>query len=446
MKLTWTVRTRITAAAGVAMLAAYSIVATLMIFEVTELNNDADSIQAAVVVLGVVTALDDGGGVDDLVRNGLVDDATVVIIEDGEVVSSGGPQSEALTDMVAGSSNGLGSEGDVIDVAGTRHAHVEAPCSPGAHSDCIIVVAVPTDGFVSTLLDNIWTVLALAAITSLATITVVWWIVGRALRFLDGLSSEVNEISDSRDPHRLSRPQGDDEVRRLVDTLNDMLGRLHDAQRQEQRFLADASHELRSPVTAISITTENVAADPERRSSDATWERLTAEADRLRRVVDQLLTLSTTEQSAPMMEPVDVASVVRGHVASLGTSMQVDITLEVRGLAFAITTEGHADRVCSNLLGNAVRHARTAVHVDIAATTDRVVLRISDDGPGVPPDRRDDVFDAFTRLDDARTADGGGSGLGLAIARSAARACGGDIVLEGPNTFVCSLPAPPDTT
>lgn len=433
----WTMRTRITVAAAAAMLVAYSIVATLMISEVVELNNDADSIQAAVAVLVVATSLSDGGDLGDQLGADLAAGASVVVIENGDVVYRSGAGADVLAAIT-----GELDDGEVIDIDGTPHAQIEAPCAPGTTDECIIRTAVPTEGFLSTLRDNIWTVLGLAGIVVLATGSVVWWTVGRALRFLDGLSSEVNEISDSRGPHQLSRPQGDDEVRRLVDTLNDMLSRLHDAQRQEQRFLADASHELRSPVTAISITTDNVADDPARRSSDATWERLTTESARLRRVVDQLLTLSTTEQANPVAEPVDLAAVVRGHVASLSGGTSVEFGLEVRGLPFAMATEGHGDRVCSNLLGNAVRHARTAVTVTITHTADTIALRVSDDGPGVPTERRDDVFDAFTRLDDARTADQGGSGLGLAIARSAARACGGDIVLEGPNDFVCTLPAP----
>ncbi|MFK7917033.1 MAG: ATP-binding protein [Ilumatobacter sp.] len=435
-----TLRLRIAAAATGAVLVAYAAVAALMLAEVVELNNDADSIQAAVSTLVVVSALADNEDLDAALDANLEPGGSVVIVEREEITFRSGP----FADELAGIADGVDVD-DVVQLDGNAHAWIVAPCAPSSLDDCTVRVAVPTDGFGNTLVDNLWIVLGLAAAALLITGSTVWWSVGRALRFLDALSTEVNEISDSRTPHRLSRPHGDDEVRRLVDTLNNMLERLHRARGHEQRFIADASHELRSPVAAISITTENVVLDPTRRSSDATWERLTTETIRLQRVVEQLLTLAATDQRTAILEPVDLASIVRSHATRLAATSTVHIETTVTGAPFAMSTAQHVDRVCSNLLSNAVRHATSRVDVLVSHATRVITLEVSDDGPGIPESRREDVFEAFTRLDAARTADAGGAGLGLAIARAAARDCGGDVTLRGANHFVCEFAAP-DTT
>ncbi len=264
---------------------------------------------------------------------------------------------------------------------------------------------------------------------------VTWWITGRALRPVESMRAEVETISAGDLAHRIEEPATRDEIARLAATLNTMLARLQEAQLRQRRFVSDAAHELRSPVAAIRQHAEVSIAHPGSAPADVLARVVLEEALRLQRLADDLLFLARLDEGAKATtEPVDLDDLVLAEAARLrsASSLRIDTT----GIA-AARVAGRADelaRVVRNLADNAARHARGTVAFSLSDEGRRVVLTVDDDGPGVPPDARDRVFERFVRLDESRAQDDGGSGLGLAIIRDVTIAHGGTVELtEAPS-------------
>jgi signal transduction histidine kinase len=258
----------------------------------------------------------------------------------------------------------------------------------------------------------------------------VWFLVGRVLRPVEAIRSEVDRITASRLDRRVPEPPTGDEVARLAATMNAMLERLAGSADRQRRFVADAAHELRSPLARIRTELEVDAAHPETADPGATAASLLAETVTLQHLVDDLLLLARGDAGAldVMKRPVDLDEVVLTRVAG-SPGGRVDVT-GVRPVQVA-GDSGQLQRAVGNLLDNAVRHARDRVLVTLVERPDsRAELVVADDGPGVPEADRDRVFERFTRLDDARSARDGGAGLGLAIARDIAERHGGTLSIE----------------
>jgi signal transduction histidine kinase len=221
---------------------------------------------------------------------------------------------------------------------------------------------------------------------------------------------------------------------------------VEEAAERERRFVADASHELRSPLTRIRSEIEVDLAHPERADLAATQRSVLEEATALELLVDDLLHLARSDAGrAPAVDAaVDLDDIVLRHVARLRADGRVRVdasdvsAAQVRGDAAAL------DRAVANLVDNAARHATTTVTLTLAEHDGAAVLGVGDDGPGIPVDRRDVVFERFARLDDARSRTTGGTGLGLAIAREVARHHGGDVTIDAEHAdgarFVLRLP------
>jgi signal transduction histidine kinase len=280
---------------------------------------------------------------------------------------------------------------------------------------------------------------------------VVWWAVGRALRPVEDIRTRVDEISAARLDRRVPESETADEIARLARTMNAMLGRLQDAADQQRAFVADASHELRSPLARMRMELEVDAAHPETADGAATAASVLAETVALQQLVDDLLLLARGDAGALDVvdhRPVDLDEVVRTQGAGVP---RVDVggvrPVQVPG------DPGQLQRAVANLLDNAVQHAREHIVVTLREEPDGwAELVVADDGPGVSPADRDRVFERFTRLDDARSVRDGGAGLGLAIARDIAERHGGTLTVasdpasDGPPgaRFVLRLPAWPD--
>jgi signal transduction histidine kinase len=260
---------------------------------------------------------------------------------------------------------------------------------------------------------------------------VCWLLVGSALRPVAALRQGAEDITTTRQAGRLPVPDADDEVRRLALTLNDMLERLERSSARQRSFVADAAHELRSPLTAIRTQLEVARAHPQQ----ADWPQVSTDAladvERLSRLVDDLLVLAQLEDGA-VRSPVEAVDLA--HVADKIVARTVaDVSLRREGDDEVIV---HADvdavqRVVTNLVDNAVRYAATTVTVDVRdGAGGGAVVSVADDGPGIPAEQREHVFERFTRLDHARSRDAGGAGLGLAIVRELVRSQGGEVSLE----------------
>lgn len=293
---------------------------------------------------------------------------------------------------------------------------------------------------------NLAVALSLGAPALLAVVLVLTWVaVGRALRPVEQMRAEVDGITENALHRRVPQPRGDDEIGRLAATMNTMLSRLEDAATRNRRFLADASHELRSPLAGIRSQLEVDLAHPDRADWQTTESDVLDETLHMQRLVDDLLTLAALDEPtmAAGRDVLDVDEVVLVEVRRLRTRGKV--TVDARHVSAAQTT-GDANalgRAVRNLLDNAERHAAGTVTVSVTENGEVIRIVVSDDGPGVAPVDRDRIFERFARSDQSRSREGGGRGLGLPIARDIAAAHGGTLAMEdsAPGaTFVLCLP------
>jgi signal transduction histidine kinase len=274
-----------------------------------------------------------------------------------------------------------------------------------------------------------------------------WWLAGRALQPVEAVRAEVADIAGHEDlGRRLPEPVGADELARLARTMNAMLDRLEDAARRQRRFVADASHELRSPVASARTQLEVDLAHPGTADWTATAAGVLADLDRVEHLIGDLLALARSDATALSAPPadVDLGALVLEEVER--TRLSARVVIDIAGVN-ALTVRGDAGglrRAVTNLLDNACRHATSQVTVSLHEDVGGVELAVADDGAGIAPADRDRVFERFTRLDGARNRDDGGTGLGLAIVRGALAAQGGTVRVEDAHPgarFVVRLPA-----
>jgi len=287
-------------------------------------------------------------------------------------------------------------------------------------------VARSTDSLVRMLW---WALPAILVLMGILT----WVVTGRALRPVESIRQEV-EVIGAEDLHRrVPEPATEDEIARLARTMNAMLTRLEDATERQRRFVADASHELRSPLTGMRAQLEVDLEHPELADWQATERDVLADAIRMQRLVDDLLAIAVVDASqldAAHRAPVDLDEIVLAEARRLHTNHA--LTVDTHAVSGA-QVDGNADqllRVVRNLLDNAARHARSEVVVSLVESPTEVTLRVVDDGPGIPDADRERVFERFAKLDDARGRDGGGAGLGLAIVHDVVVAHGGSVAVE----------------
>ncbi|MFJ6075688.1 ATP-binding protein [Streptomyces sp. NPDC093065] len=252
---------------------------------------------------------------------------------------------------------------------------------------------------------------------------VTWLVTRRALRPVEGIRREMAAITASEDlARRVPVPGTHDEVARLASTTNETLAALEDSVERQRRFVADASHELRSPIASLRTQLEVAAAHPELLDLDGAVE----DTVRLQRLAADLLLLARLDAGErPADARVDLASLAREEAEGRrGVSVRGDVAVNVAG------SRGQLGRVLANLLDNAQRHARSAVEVSVRREGEAAVVAVADDGEGVPAADRERIFERFVRLDAARSRDDGGAGLGLAIARDVAVRHGGTLTVH----------------
>jgi signal transduction histidine kinase len=264
----------------------------------------------------------------------------------------------------------------------------------------------------------------LVAVVALTT----WFAVGRVLAPVEAIRREVDEISAAQLHRRVPQPKLDDEIGRLAATMNRMLERLEGGRNSQRRFVSDASHELRSPITTIRQHAEVALAHPDRTTASELADVVLAEQQRMQRLVEDLLLLARADEHVPLArEAVDLDDLAfeEGHRLRSTTSKRVDTS----GVS-AARMQGDAGalrRMFRNVGENAARHASGRVDIVLVERGDEVVLTVDDDGPGIPESERARVMQRFVRLDEARSRDEGGSGLGLSIVDEVVRAHGGSM-------------------
>jgi heavy metal sensor kinase len=307
----------------------------------------------------------------------------------------------------------------------------------------ILAVPVPDGGVlvVGASLDDQRTTLArLAAALAIGgplalilAVGVTWLLVGWTLRPVESMRAEAAAISAGDPGRRLPVPGTGDELARLAETLNAMLGRLEEAIERERRFVDDASHELRTPLSNLKAELD-LALRRSRTSDELELALRSAseEADRLARLADDLLVLARSDRGRlPIRrEPVDVAEMVGGTVdsfAARASERGVGIDVQVADDLRADLDELRMRQALGNLLDNGLRYVPAGGRVSVAAerADGSLRLEVRDDGPGFPAEFLPVAFEAFARPDASRSRPEGGTGLGLAIVAAVAQAHGG---------------------
>ncbi|MFJ3172732.1 sensor histidine kinase [Streptomyces roseus] len=314
---------------------------------------------------------------------------------------------------------------------------VLAPAHPGAERRAVVAVQAPGghEVYAVTVLgdvDDATRAIALGLLGGAPPLigfaaALARWVTGHALRPVTAIRTELAAVTASELDRRVPDPGGADEIAQLARTVNDTLDRLERSDARQRQFTADASHELRNPLAAVRARLEVALAQdrPDRESVAAAM----ADTERLQRIAADLLLLARLDGGpVPRTEPVDLALLAAEDLARR-PEPRVPLRLDARAPVPAAGDPARLERALANLVDNALRHARTGVVVRAAtepADGGWAVLEVEDDGPGIPAQDRDRVFERFVRLDADRGRAGGGTGLGLAIVRETARAHGGE--------------------
>lgn len=280
--------------------------------------------------------------------------------------------------------------------------------------------------------------LALTGATALGTHRLVHW----ALEPVEDVCHELAEITVSDLSRRVPVSARHDELSALAVTVNQTLDRLQQAVEQQRRFASDAGHDLRSPITAMRTQVEEALLHPE----DADWvkiaEALVSSLDRLQAIVTDLLVLAKLDAGEKISRSyINLAELVRTEVGRRPRRRRV--VLHLRPGVVVSGDRLQLLRLLTNLLDNAERHATSTVTVIVERFGATAELQVIDDGEGIPPDKRELVFQRFTRLPSGREKDKQGTGLGLAIARDIAQHHDGTLVIEDSpvgSRFVLRLP------
>ena len=272
-----------------------------------------------------------------------------------------------------------------------------------------------------------------------------WLLVGRALRPVEQIRSRVHGIGVGQLADRVPVPAAEDEVARLAVTMNEMLDRLQAGQETQRRFVADASHELRSPIASLMAALDVIVADDSGRAAPELHQVMQAETERMRRLVEDLLLLAKADDTGLQIQrtDVDLDDLVGVELRRLRTGNAVS----VEGVVPPVRVTGDAaklSQVLRNLADNAVQAAHGKVRFTLAEAAGTATVTVEDDGDGIPALERSRVFERFVRLDASRARGSGGSGLGLAIVREVVRGHGGTVEVTdsplGGARFVVRLP------
>jgi signal transduction histidine kinase len=301
-----------------------------------------------------------------------------------------------------------------------------------AKDDTSYVVVVAAD--LSTQDETVSTVAGYLAIAFPLLVILVgastFVLVGRALRPVERIRSRVAGIGARQLADRVPVPATGDEIARLAVTMNEMLDRLESARDSQHRFIADASHELRSPLATLRASLDVIGADP----GGSPWldlrQTMAAEAERMGCLVEDLLLLAQADEHGLnyLRTDVDLDDLLAAETRRLRASA-LDVSAEIRPVRVT-GDRAKLAQALRNLTDNAARHANGQVRLRLGTQGAWARVQIDDDGPGIPEPDRARVFDRFVRLDNTRERSSGGCGLGLYIAIDTFLGHGGTVAVE----------------
>jgi two-component system, OmpR family, sensor kinase len=327
-----------------------------------------------------------------------------------------------------------------------------------ADSGFYLVVAAPLEDVDATI-SGLTAIIAGTGLLVLVGVVVIAWVTIRhELRPIDAMIATAGVIASGDLSQRVEQGSAASEVGQLSAALNEMLARIEESfaaqaasERRLRQFVADASHELRTPLTSIrgyaELYRSGAAADPA--GLERVMARIESEGARMGRLVEDLLLLARLDQGRPLERaPVDLARIVEEALAAAqAVEPHRPLTSEYPQRATVVGDAGRLRQVIDNLLANARMHTDPYTPVHVSLTTDGacVTLSVHDDGPGIPEEAVEHVFDRFYRVDTSRTRANGGTGLGLSIVASIVAAHGGTVRLDSRvgqgTTVTIALPA-----
>lgn len=275
-----------------------------------------------------------------------------------------------------------------------------------------------------------WLLLAASPLLLAAVGAVTWVAVGRSLRSVDRIRERVETIGASDLHERVPVPPAMDEVAALATTMNRMLERLESSAAVQRQFVADASHELRSPLASMRATIDVARSIGGSAALVEAEPVLSDEVDRMTSLVGDLLLLAKADEGAlPRRRlAVDLDDLTMSEVRRLRAQTALAVSAHIEPVQVWADPERLAQAL-RNLVDNAARFAEHEVLLTVATSGDVARLSVDDDGPGIPTEHREDVLKRFTRLDGHRSRGEGGSGLGLSIASEIAHMHGGRVVV-----------------
>ncbi|WP_203924965.1 sensor histidine kinase [Rugosimonospora africana] len=283
-----------------------------------------------------------------------------------------------------------------------------------------------------------WLLLAGIPAVAAAVAAAAAWIVRRPLRAVEAIRARAATITGTSLQQRVPVPESRDEIAALAGTINDTLTRLEQSATSQRQFVADAAHELRSPIATMLATVQIARTHRVPDDDPEFFDRIERATGRLQHLTDDLLLLARIDANEPYtFELVELRSIVLA-------ALRPPATL-VDGPAVAVRGDTRQlERAIGNLVDNAIRHADSAVTVSVATGGGTARVAVHNDGTPIDPADRERIFQRFVRLDADRARDRGGSGLGLAITREIARRHGGDVTtVPQPSgaEFILELPA-----
>ncbi|GAA4071647.1 sensor histidine kinase [Nonomuraea soli] len=431
MFTTWSVRARLTAAAGVAALLLNLLIATLVTPLVYLLLADYVSEQVAATSRRVAFTVERYAADDLLKPVAPVEDIDLIqVLDNKNEVRQASPKLVGKPPLTTVRPTGEDGRVDTTTCV---------PAMPG----CLITV-----GFRVAVGDEYWMSYAFAPTVpwyidvkyiagmvggALVLAGVTAWISSRGLRRalepVSAIQNELAEITSTDLGRRVPRASHRDEFDSLAQTINATLDRLEATVEQQRRFASDASHDLRSPITAMRAQVEEAMLHPDDTDWEQTSRALMASIERLQALATDLLALARLESGTPgKQDRLDLGELVATELDRRTPGKTLVRSLEPG--VFVVGDRLRLARLLTNLVDNAQRHAVSRIDVSVRTEDGCAVLEVVDDGAGIEAEQREIVFRRFTRLDASRNVDAGGTGLGLPIAREIAKAHGGSLTIE----------------
>ena len=446
------VRWRSTAAAVLVVAVALILggLALVLVLRHSLVNNvDATVVQRAKDIAAQIGSDDIDAAIPTI--NASAGDGTLVQVVDrtgAVVLSSPSLDGEAAITAIAPAPGDVTKQNLSIS-ANDAETYRVASVSVDSNVGPVVVVTAQSLSDVSSTYRTVATLLAVGSpFLLLAVGLATWFAVGRSLTAVDRMRLRVETIEATDLHQRVPVPKAEDEVARLAITMNEMLDRLESSASTQRRFVADASHELRSPLASLRASLDVAS----RTSQPGSWDEaslvMSDEVDRMTALVSQLLLLAKADEDALVTRELDVDldDLVASEVRRLRS--QTPLVVDVDAVPSQVVGDPtRLAEVLRNLTDNATRYANTRVDISLRIVDDTVVLSVEDDGPGIPTKDRNRVTERFVRLEEHRSRLHGGAGLGLAIVAEIVRAHGGTLDIGssslGGAQVVVNLPNPP---